>query len=78
VKDVRVPVNVLALRSGPSVAELASVGVRRVSTGSGLARAAYGAFVAAAEELRDAGTSEYAARNLSSERSDTMLQGSPE
>jgi 2-methylisocitrate lyase-like PEP mutase family enzyme len=78
VKAVRVPVNVLALRSGPSVAELASVGVRRVSTGSGLARAAYGAFVAAAEELRDAGTSEYAARNLSSERSDTMLQGSPE
>jgi 2-methylisocitrate lyase-like PEP mutase family enzyme len=78
VKAVRVPVNVLALRSGPSIAELASVGVRRVSTGSGLARAAYGAFVTAAEELRDAGTSEYAARNLSSERSDAMLEGSPE
>ena len=78
VKAVRVPVNVLALRSGASIAELESVGVRRVSTGSGLARAAYGAFVTAAEELRDAGTSEYAARNLSSERSDTMLQGSPE
>jgi len=78
VKAVRVPVNVLALRSGPSIAELSAVGVRRVSTGSGLARAAYSAFVTAAEELRDAGTSEYAARNLSSERSDAMLQGSPE
>jgi 2-methylisocitrate lyase-like PEP mutase family enzyme len=68
-----VPVNVLALRAGPSIGELASVGVRRVSTGSGLARAAYGAFVAAAEELRDSGTSGYAAGNLSSERSDAML-----
>ena len=30
-------------------------------------------FVAAAEELRDAGTSGYAARNLPSDRSDAML-----
>ena len=74
VESVGVPVNVLALRSGPSIGELASVGVRRVSTGGGLARAAYGAFVAAAEELRDSGTSEYAARNLASDRSDAMLE----
>jgi 2-methylisocitrate lyase-like PEP mutase family enzyme len=73
VESVGGPVNILALRAGPSIGELASVGVRRVSTGSGLARAAYGAFVAAAEELRDSGTSEYAAGNLSSERSDEML-----
>jgi len=73
VESVGVPVNVLALRSGPSIGELASAGVRRVSTCSGLARAAYGAFVAAAEELRDAGTSGYAARNLPSDRSDAML-----
>ena len=73
VESVGVPVNVLALRAGPSVGELAEAGVRRVSTGSGLARAAYGAFVAAAEELRDSGTSEYAARNLTSDRSDPML-----
>ena len=53
------PVNVLALRHGPSVAELAGVGVRRVSTGGALAWAAYGAMVRAAEELRDAGTSTY-------------------
>jgi 2-methylisocitrate lyase-like PEP mutase family enzyme len=74
VESVGVPVNVLALRTGPSVDELASVGVRRVSTGSGLARAAYGAFVEAAEELRNSGTSGYAARNLASDRSDAMLE----
>ena len=66
--------NVLALRAGSSVGELADAGVRRVSTGSGFARAAYGALVAAAEELRDCGTFEYAAQNLSSDRSDAMLE----
>jgi 2-methylisocitrate lyase-like PEP mutase family enzyme len=74
VEAVGVPVNVLALRGGPRVGELAAAGVRRVSTGGSLARAAYGALVAAAEELRDSGTSDYAARNLSSERSDAMLE----
>ena len=60
VEAVSVPVNVLALASGPSVAELASVGVRRVSTGGAIARSAYGALLAAAEELRERGTSLYA------------------
>ena len=60
VETVGVPVNVLALPHGPSVAELASVGVRRVSTGGALARAAYGALLAAAQELREHGTSGYA------------------
>jgi len=73
VAAVAVPVNALALPSGPSVAELASVGIRRVSTGSALARAAYAALVAGAEELREEGTSRYAAAGLSSERSDAML-----
>jgi 2-methylisocitrate lyase-like PEP mutase family enzyme len=62
IEAVGVPVNVLALASGPSIAELASAGVRRVSTGGALARAAYGALLAAAQELRDDGTSSYAAR----------------
>jgi 2-methylisocitrate lyase-like PEP mutase family enzyme len=74
VEAVGVPVNVLALPGGPSVSELASVGVRRVSTGSLLSRAAYGALVAAAEELRAAGTSSYAAGALSSERSNAILE----
>jgi 2-methylisocitrate lyase-like PEP mutase family enzyme len=62
VEAVGVPVNVLALPHGPSVAELASVGVRRVSTGGALARAAYGALLAAAQELQEHGTSHYAER----------------
>jgi 2-methylisocitrate lyase-like PEP mutase family enzyme len=60
VQSVGLPVNVLALPGGPTVAELASVGVRRVSTGSALAGAAYGALYAGARELLDAGTSRYA------------------
>ena len=60
VSSVGVPVNVLALPGGPTVAELASVGVRRVSTGGSLASAAYGALVAGAEELLGRGSSEYA------------------
>jgi 2-methylisocitrate lyase-like PEP mutase family enzyme len=60
VEAVGVPVNVLALPHSPSVAELASVGVRRVSTGGALARAAYGTLLEAAQELREHGTSRYA------------------
>ena len=60
VRAVGVPVNVLALPSGPSVSELASAGVRRVSTGGALARAAYGALLEAAQELLEHGTSRYA------------------
>ena len=53
------PVNVLAMRHGPSVPELAALGVRRVSTGGPLARAAYGALRRAARELLGPGTSTY-------------------
>jgi 2-methylisocitrate lyase-like PEP mutase family enzyme len=59
VDAVGIPVNVLALAAGPSTAELASVGVRRVSVGGALARAAYGALVDAARELHGEGTSHY-------------------
>jgi len=66
VRAVGVPVNVLALPTGPTVSELASVGVRRVSTGSLLTRAAYGALMAGAQELLTGGTSGYAAGGVSS------------
>ena len=56
VDETGVAVNVLILPGGPSVAELAAVGVRRVSTGSLLSRIAHGAMVAAAQRLLDAGT----------------------
>jgi 2-methylisocitrate lyase-like PEP mutase family enzyme len=59
VEEVEAPINVLALRNTPSVAELASIGVRRVSTGGGLARAAYGALLAAGRELQTTGTTTY-------------------
>jgi 2-methylisocitrate lyase-like PEP mutase family enzyme len=64
VTAVGVPVNVLALPDTPSVAELGELGVRRVSTGSLLAGAAYGALLAGARELRIRGTSEYGRAGL--------------
>jgi 2-methylisocitrate lyase-like PEP mutase family enzyme len=59
VSSVDRPVNVIGTMGGPSVAELASVGVRRISTGGGLAWAAMAGLVDAATELRDHGTYEY-------------------
>ncbi|MFL5721966.1 MAG: isocitrate lyase/phosphoenolpyruvate mutase family protein [Chloroflexota bacterium] len=59
VRAVDSPVNVLAMRRGPSVPELAALGVRRVSTGGALARVAYGALLTAARELQRDGTFAY-------------------
>jgi 2-methylisocitrate lyase-like PEP mutase family enzyme len=56
VDSVERPVNVLARPDGPSVAELASAGVSRVSVGGAFAFAALGAAVEAARELIDEGT----------------------
>jgi 2-methylisocitrate lyase-like PEP mutase family enzyme len=67
VEAVGVPVNVLALPSGPTVAELSSVGVRRVSTGGLLARTAYGALLRGARELLADGTSSYASLGVTSQ-----------
>jgi 2-methylisocitrate lyase-like PEP mutase family enzyme len=53
---VELPVNVLALPGMPSVAELATAGVARISVGPGFAYAALGAVVEAARELREEGT----------------------
>jgi 2-methylisocitrate lyase-like PEP mutase family enzyme len=50
------PVNVLARPGAPPVAELASVGVARVSVGGAFAFAALGAAVEAARELAEDGT----------------------
>lgn len=59
VDEVGIPVNVLATPSTPTIPELAAVGVRRISTGSLLTAAAYGALVEGARELAGAGTSSY-------------------
>ncbi|QGG96169.1 isocitrate lyase/PEP mutase family protein [Actinomarinicola tropica] len=53
VREVGRPVNVLALPGTPSVAELAALGVRRVSTGGALQSAAYEAARQRALALRD-------------------------
>ena len=68
------PINVLAMRDTPPVPDLAELGVRRVSTGGGLARAAYGALVAAARELRESGTSGYLDAALTSADLDEALE----
>lgn len=58
------PVNVLNIPGVPTIAELTALDVRRVSTGGGLAFAAYGAALRAADELRTLGTSTYRAGSL--------------
>jgi 2-methylisocitrate lyase-like PEP mutase family enzyme len=55
VTEVGVPVNVLLLPGGPTVADLAGAGVRRVSLGSNLSNAAYGAVAAAAQTVLASG-----------------------
>ena len=65
--SVSKPVNVLmGLKGAPplSVAELKALGVRRVSIGSGFARAALTAFLHAAREVHDDGTFTFAEQTL--------------
>ena len=59
---VRKPVNVVMGLRGVSlsVAELSALGVRRISVGSALSRAALAAFVRAAREIREHGTFRFA------------------
>lgn len=59
VGEVDRPVNVVARPDCPPVAELAELGVRRVSVGAWFAFAALGVLVEAATELRDQGTFGY-------------------
>ena len=60
VKSVDRPVNVLA-GAKMNFAELQDVGVKRISVGSALSRAAIGAFLRAANEMRHCGTFTYMA-----------------
>jgi 2-methylisocitrate lyase-like PEP mutase family enzyme len=50
------PVNVVMGAPGLSLRQLEDLGVRRVSTGAGLARAAWGGFMRAAKEIAELGT----------------------
>ncbi|AZC29154.1 putative carboxyvinyl-carboxyphosphonate phosphorylmutase [Pseudomonas chlororaphis subsp. piscium] len=59
------PVNVL-MSGGLKLtqAQLSELGVKRISVGSALARAAYGAFYQAAQEIRDHGSFDFADRAI--------------
>jgi 2-methylisocitrate lyase-like PEP mutase family enzyme len=52
VQATELPVNVLLMPGGPGIAELAALGVARISLGGTLAAASYGALVEAAAELQ--------------------------
>ncbi len=56
VTQVGCPINILATKNVPPVAELKRLGVRRVSVGSGPARATLGLVKRIAQELRENGT----------------------
>jgi 2-methylisocitrate lyase-like PEP mutase family enzyme len=75
---VRKPVNVvMGLKSASfSVAELAALGVRRISVGSALSRAALGAFVRAAREIREQGTFRFAEDALPYAEATNLMIGS--
>ncbi len=62
VRSVDRPVNVVMGLQGVrlSRAELSAMGVRRISVGSALSRAALGAFLRAAREMREQGTFTFA------------------
>jgi 2-methylisocitrate lyase-like PEP mutase family enzyme len=76
--SVRKPVNVLMglVRTDNrplSVEELGALGVRRISLGGALSRAALGAFVRAARELREHGTCAFAAEALPSAEANRLM-----
>jgi len=50
------PVNILVSSPGLTVAQLADLGVRRISVGSALARVAWGAFMHSAQSIADTGS----------------------
>ena len=64
--SVRKPVNVIMgfLSSSFSVAELAALGVKRISVGSALSRTALAAFMRGAQEIREQGTFRFAGQAL--------------
>lgn len=55
VQKIVLPLNILTLQATPPLAELRALGVRRISTGAGPGRAAYGATVRTMRALLDDG-----------------------
>lgn len=69
------PVNVIMGFAGVQldIADLAGLGVRRISVGASLARAALGAFLRAAQEMHDGGTFGYADEAIGSRQINDMF-----
>jgi 2-methylisocitrate lyase-like PEP mutase family enzyme len=76
-RSVGRPVNVIVGLMGAtlSVAELAGLGVKRISLGSSLSRAALGAFHRAASEIREQGTFRFAEEALSYAEANDLASG---
>jgi 2-methylisocitrate lyase-like PEP mutase family enzyme len=74
---VNKPVNVvMGLKTASlSVADLAALGVRRISLGSALSRAALGAFLRAAREIREQGTFRFAEDAISYAEANDLVAG---
>jgi 2-methylisocitrate lyase-like PEP mutase family enzyme len=75
VNSVDRPVNVVMGLQGlqMSRAELSAIGVRRISVGSALSRAALGAFLRAAREMREHGTFGFAAEAVTFQEINAMF-----
>lgn len=71
---VGAPVNILGLPGAPGLEDLSRVGVRRISTGSLLASAAYGALASVASELRARGIWDYGAQRLTRDAADAAFR----
>ncbi|MCD5982296.1 isocitrate lyase/PEP mutase family protein [Pseudomonas sp. CDFA 610] len=71
------PVNILMGLGGVtlSVADLSECGVKRISVGSSLARAAFGGLYRAAEEIRNYGTFNYAGQALPFDQLNGLFKG---
>lgn len=75
-KEVNRPLNVILVGGLTlTVSQLFALGVRRVSSGGSLARAAYGEMVRAARELQSAGTRTFLDRAISSPKINAVLAG---
>ena len=69
------PMNVLAGPGTPSVQKLKEMGVRRVTVGGNIAKAAYTLVKTAAEELKNSGTYEFAAGIYSQPEMHRIIKG---
>ena len=67
------PVNVLVHGDFTTVAEMADAGVRRISVGGALARAAWTGFLQAAREIAECGTFSSLARNVTGKEMEKLV-----